>query len=62
MKKNITCKKSPTLKGLIIQSIYASETSAQSTDSYMCFSPCKDQELLTKHTGHKKMTGFWIIL
>lgn len=33
MKNNKTCKNSPTLKGLIIQKIYASETSAQSTDS-----------------------------
>lgn len=38
MKKNKTCKNSPTLKGLIIQSIYASETSALSTDSYTFFS------------------------
>lgn len=33
MKNNKTCKNSPTLKELIIQKIYASETSAQSTDS-----------------------------
>lgn len=33
MKKNKTCKNSPTLKGLIIQKIYASETSAQSANS-----------------------------
>lgn len=33
MKNNKTCKNSPALKGLVIRKIYASETSAQSTNS-----------------------------
>lgn len=37
MKKNKTCKNSPTSKGLIIQKIYASEVSAHSTNSYTFF-------------------------